>query len=185
VSDKNIGINDDNSTPQHDNDEANTTESAFIEHDDDMTMEQPKQTTMLDMSNLPDSEPMRPRIPTPNTQLLKSGSRIIFIIGEKRKVFAVSEEGRVLIGRVADDEAKGKDLHFDLTPFGAYHFGVSRQHAVIKLREGYLYLEDLGSTNGTRINGFQLTTHQPYRMRDGDEVEFGKLRTSIRFGMIE
>lgn len=184
MSDKNIDLADEN-TPQDDHSSVTNAESAFTEDSDQMTMAQPKTTSMLDMSVLPDSEPMRPRIPSPNTQLLTSGSRIIFIIGKERKVFTVAENNRVLIGRVADDEAQGTDLHFDLTAFGAYHFGVSRQHAIIKLREGYLYLEDLGSTNGTRINGFQLTTHQPYRMRDGDEVEFGKLRTSIRFGTIE
>ncbi|MCA9894532.1 MAG: FHA domain-containing protein, partial [Anaerolineae bacterium] len=44
-----------------------------------------------------------------------------------------------------------------------------------------LYIEDLGSTNGTRINGFQLTPRQKYRLRDADELEFARLRTIIRF----
>lgn len=159
---------------------------SFQEDDDEgLDVVQPKKTSMLDMSNMADYEPMRPRIPTPNTQLLQSGSRIIFHVSDQRKIFTVTEDSRVVVGRVPDDEAQGTDIHFDLTPFGAYHFGVSRQHAIIKLRDGYLYLEDLGSTNGTRINGFQLTTHQPYRMRDGDEIEFGKLRTSIRFRTVD
>ena len=72
-------------------------------------------------------------------------------------------------------------IDFDLSPYGAYTFGVSRQHAIITLHEGFLYLEDNNSTNGTRINGFQLTPKQKYRLRDGDEVEFARLRTSIRF----
>ncbi|MEL6310133.1 MAG: FHA domain-containing protein [Chloroflexota bacterium] len=42
-------------------------------------------------------------------------------------------------------------------------------------------MEDLGSTNGTRINGFQLTADQKYRLRDGDEIEFARLRSDIVF----
>lgn len=84
-----------------------------------------------------------------------------------------------MLGRATD---KGdSDIDFDLTPHGAYHFGVSRRHATISLIDGFLYIEDLGSTNGTRINGFQLTPHQQYRLRDGDEVEFARMRVLIEF----
>ncbi|MBC7871283.1 MAG: FHA domain-containing protein [Chitinophagaceae bacterium] len=86
----------------------------------------------------------------------------------------------MLIGRSADGEEQ-KSLSLDLGPFGAYQGGVSRQHAAITRHEGGLYVEDLGSTNGTRINGFQLTARRKYRLRDGDEVEFARLRTLIRF----
>ena len=58
---------------------------------------------------------------------------------------------------------------------------VSRRHARIQFLNNQYLIEDLGSTNGTRINGFQLTANQQYRLRDGDEIEFARLRTSIRF----
>lgn len=47
---------------------------------------------------------------------------------------------------------------------------VSRRHAHIrKDPEGYL-LEDLGSTNGTRVNGTPLVAKQPHPLKDGDEI---------------
>jgi hypothetical protein len=48
---------------------------------------------------------------------------------------------------------------------------VSRRHARFRLDAGIYMLEDLGSTNGTFVNGLRLTS--PYRVRDGDiELEF-------------
>ena len=50
--------------------------------------------------------------------------------------------------------------------------GVSRQHARITTDEnGQLMLEDLGSTNGTFVNGRQLTALHP--LEDGDVIRFG------------
>ncbi len=82
------------------------------------------------------------------------------------------------IGRAEDTDV---DITLDLGAYGARQQGVSRHHATISLHDGLLYLQDMGSTNGTRINGFQLTPYQKYCLRDGDEVEFGRLRTFIRF----
>ena len=38
-------------------------------------------------------------------------------------------------------------------------------------REGALYAEDLGSTNGTYVNGQRLVAER--RLRDGDNVSIG------------
>jgi hypothetical protein len=54
---------------------------------------------------------------------------------------------------------------------------VSRRHAEIRpTRSGYL-LVDLGSTNGTMVNGVRLDAEQ--RLRDGDIISFGS--THVRF----
>jgi len=137
-----------------------------------------KQTEMLSLPEDFKPQPMPQREPGPQTARLAPGWRIIFRIGDQKK--ALSIENVITIGRGVENEVSNA-IDFDLTPFGAYHFGVSRKHAIMTLKDGYLYLEDLGSTNGTRINGFQLTANQKYRLRDGDEIEFARLRTSIRF----
>jgi pSer/pThr/pTyr-binding forkhead associated (FHA) protein len=50
---------------------------------------------------------------------------------------------------------------------------VSRNHAEIRPQgDGYVVV-DLGSTNGTRVNGVKVTQHE---LRDGDEVVFGNTR---------
>ncbi len=143
---------------------------------DDEPQSRPRQTEML--SQPEGLMPMPDRAPQPGTAMLEAGWRLIFRIGDQKQSLTIQD--RILIGRALEND-DNNEIDFDLTPFGAYHFGVSRQHAAMTLKDGYLYMEDLGSTNGTRINGFQLTAHQKYRLRDGDEIEFARLRTSIRF----
>jgi hypothetical protein len=48
---------------------------------------------------------------------------------------------------------------------------VSRQHAELRPRGGGWVLSDLGSTNGTRLNGSTIQT--PEVVRPGDEIELG------------
>ena len=48
---------------------------------------------------------------------------------------------------------------------------VSRQHAELRPRGGAWVISDLGSTNGTRVNG--RTVHSPEVVRPGDEIEVG------------
>lgn len=54
---------------------------------------------------------------------------------------------------------------------------VSRLHAAFVLRDGALVLEDLGSSNGTYLNGERVLT--PCVAAAGDAVRFGSLRGSI------
>lgn len=48
---------------------------------------------------------------------------------------------------------------------------VSRRHCVLTLREGQVWIEDLGSRNGTRLNGDAI--REAVHLDDGDEVELG------------
>ena len=49
---------------------------------------------------------------------------------------------------------------------------LSRRHARIFREQDALYIVDLGSRNGTFLNGRQLTD-QPVNVNDGDEVRSG------------
>ena len=53
---------------------------------------------------------------------------------------------------------------------------VSRAHAEVRPQGNGHVLVDLGSTNGTRVNGARITSHS---LQDGDEIMFGNTR--IRF----
>ena len=48
---------------------------------------------------------------------------------------------------------------------------VSRQHARIRRQGGLVIIEDMGSTNGTFVNGLQLTG--PHTLSNGDEIGLG------------
>jgi pSer/pThr/pTyr-binding forkhead associated (FHA) protein len=54
---------------------------------------------------------------------------------------------------------------------------ISRTHAVFGYEEGRLYLQDLGSTNGTLLNGVRQVRGF---LSDGDEIHMGKLVLRIR-----
>jgi len=47
----------------------------------------------------------------------------------------------------------------------------SRQHARVRVRRGQLFIEDLGSRNGTRVNGSIVSGLQP--LVHGDVIEVG------------
>jgi pSer/pThr/pTyr-binding forkhead associated (FHA) protein len=130
-----------------------------------------------DFLNLPPSSDLAERH-TSDAAEFGEGSRLQLKIENQKLTVVVKDQ--VLVGRsVEGDDRSWVDI--DLSPQGAYQSGVSRRHAVIRRREGVLYVEDLKSTNGTRINGAQLTPEREYRLRDGDEVEFGRVRAILRF----
>jgi len=57
--------------------------------------------------------------------------------------------------------------------------GASRRHAQIRLHEGAYSLTDLGSTNGTRLNG---QTVQSRELADGDRITIGATTIEFRRG---
>jgi predicted component of type VI protein secretion system len=61
---------------------------------------------------------------------------------------------------------RGADVTFRL---GARN--VSRRHARFVLQAGAVFVEDLGSLTGTRVNGERITGRR--RLRDGDLVQIG------------
>jgi pSer/pThr/pTyr-binding forkhead associated (FHA) protein len=69
----------------------------------------------------------------------------------------------------------------DLGPYGGQQLGVSRKHAYLVQTETGLSVRDLGSTNGTLVNGRILAANQEWSLRDGDEVRLGKLALNIYF----
>jgi hypothetical protein len=58
---------------------------------------------------------------------------------------------------------------------------VSRQHARITRQGGMMILEDLGSTNGTFVNGMRLTG--PHTLADGDVIGLGDAVTLTYYGL--
>jgi pSer/pThr/pTyr-binding forkhead associated (FHA) protein len=124
--------------------------------------------------------PMPDRGPRPPTGQLSPPWRLLLQIeAENRTTVGLQLTERIIVGR-ADSEHEDS-IGLDMTPYNAASNGVSRIHAAFEYKDGAIYVEDLESTNGTRINGFQLTPNQLYRLRDGDELEFGRARLVVRF----
>jgi hypothetical protein len=69
----------------------------------------------------------------------------------------------IVVGR----SRKNSNLHLGFE-------GVSRVHAKLQYRDGVLYVTDLGSTNGTYVNGNRLDSFKDTPVHAGDTVEFYK-----------
>jgi pSer/pThr/pTyr-binding forkhead associated (FHA) protein len=54
---------------------------------------------------------------------------------------------------------------------------VSRRHARLETQNGTVFLRDLGSSNGTFLNGRRLTS--AIELREGDEVDLGTTRVVV------
>lgn len=74
----------------------------------------------------------------------------------------------IMIGRAGRNYEPEIDLT-DLDP----EFASSRRHARIESEDGRLVLTALRTTNGTFVNGFELTPGSTHALEPGDEVQFG------------
>jgi len=73
------------------------------------------------------------------------------------------------------------DIDVDLNPHGGYNRGLSRRHAAMELRDQRLEIWDLGSSNGTYLNGIRLDVEKRHQLRDSDEIRFGQMVIQIFF----
>ena len=106
-----------------------------------------------------------------------SQRKIIFDINSKLLELPSGEQ--YVVGRRYGNDAAQPDV--DLTAFDAENFGVSRLHARLVRRGDLLYITDLGSTNGTALNGRKLIPNGERLLRDGDELHLGRMRVRVRF----
>jgi pSer/pThr/pTyr-binding forkhead associated (FHA) protein len=146
----------------------------------DIMSQNPDEPNTKLLKPVANSEPMPDRGPRPPTGQLRPPWRLLLQMeGDNRTTVGLEVSERIVVGR--GEGANGHEIGLDMTAYGGATNGVSRVHAAFSHEKGSIYLEDLGSTNGTRINGFQMTPNKPYRLRDGDEVEFGRARVVVRF----
>ncbi len=58
---------------------------------------------------------------------------------------------------------------------------VSRLHARIYFSDGEWFIEDLGSTNGTLVDGVEIKGKGPVRLKDGSRITVGKSVLVVKF----
>lgn len=58
--------------------------------------------------------------------------------------------------------------------------GVSRRHFLVRLMKGRWYVEDLGSSNGTYVNGLRIL--EPWELRNGDHIKAGPFTLAFSSG---
>ncbi len=124
-------------------------------------------------------ESPEPAIATAGAVQFAAGSAIVIHISDQPEPIVLRPQDETILGRYDGSSKVAPTV--DLTPYGAYEKGVSRVHAIIRRTNDTLALVDLGSANGTQINGQRLAPNQPRPLRDGDEIRLGKLVCRIYF----
>ncbi len=97
------------------------------------------------------------------------------LIGSQKVALEVNVGGDVVVGR---------DRHavnfIDLSAYNAEKLGVSRSHIMLRPTDTHLFIIDLGSTNGTTLNGHSIGVNTPYALLDEDQISLGNLQFIVR-----
>lgn len=94
-----------------------------------------------------------------------SDSCVLFRSGSARRIIDVRDHEEVVLGR-----SRGATFSVD-------DDRVSRRHLRIVCRDGTLFAEDLGSRNGTTLNGHALDRERP--LQAGDELHAGPVQITV------
>lgn len=155
---------------------------ALYSNPNDLGKTHPNGVSTLDTAILPDdSNRLEWLLSKSNNQsdmleLTNDREVVVMVRGiAHRFVFDVSN--KLIIGR--NDLHSGLVVDLDLMPFGAMQRGVSRLHAQLTLTERGLFIADMGSTNGTFLNGDRLKPNRAYRVTRGSEIVIGQLPVQI------
>ena len=112
--------------------------------------------------------------PSPKRNMsLASGAMSLQIL-EGGQLLLLEDKDELTMGRVSDGQVVMPDV--DLTPYRAYEYGVSRLHAVLKKTKGNATIMDLGSSNGTYVNGTRLKSESESSLSHGSILSLGKLK---------
>lgn len=123
------------------------------------------------------SEPVAPAPETPPIPAMPVDSKIALYMSEMDEMLPLIDREEITLGRAIEGQPIIPDL--DLTPYNGYEKGVSRLHVSIRIDGNRVTVTDLGSANGTRLNGVKLTPNQPQAVVHGDLLTLGKLQTQV------
>ena len=106
--------------------------------------------------------------PTDGTPAAYAGPRLV--LDASGTIFKLGDT--TLVGRENPDV----QIDFDGYPDGQY---ISHRHAQITKHDSAYYIEDLGSSNHTRVNGAKISVGQAQPLKDGDKLRFGKIELTF------
>jgi predicted component of type VI protein secretion system len=93
---------------------------------------------------------------------------VLVIEDERTRTIALPNEGEIVIGRTGDASLRIEGPR------------ISRRHARIVVSDDEVFVEDLGSHNGTRIGGVPIAANVQLPVRIGDVIECGGVHFLLR-----
>ena len=107
----------------------------------------------------PPTSPARRREPAPQGRRRKGAGHLVIVAPAEQKGRSFDLDGELTVGRAAGCQVALEDNY------------VSQLHARVFTRDGGVWVEDLGSTNGTYLNDQRVSA--PLVLRRGDQLKVG------------
>jgi DNA-binding NtrC family response regulator len=99
-------------------------------------------------------------------QVVQGRVSLLIYSSHGARVVPLEEGGTLVVGRLPPADVIVRDQN------------LSRQHARVVLRQGWIWVEDLDSTNGTWVNGKRIDVPTP--LTKNDELAFGSVTASVQ-----
>ena len=107
----------------------------------------------------------------------KTDSIVSLTLIDSGETLSLGGRTEVTLGRISKGQPIVPDV--DLSPYKAYEAGVSRLHASLKTRKSKVIVSDLGSANGTRVNGQKIPPQSQVELQHGDILTLGTMKIQI------
>jgi hypothetical protein len=114
---------------------------------------------------------------SPSNLSTPSQGRVFLKVIDSGEILPLVRKAETTLGRISEGQSVIPDI--DLTPFQGYEAGVSRLHVSIRIEDQGICLVDLGSANGTRVNGKKIPPQSAYLLNHGDVLTLGKLKIQV------
>ncbi len=123
-------------------------------------------------------EEVRMETSTLSDPWMENDSPFSLKILETGDIIQIANREEITLGRISEGQPIIPDI--DLSAYSAYETGVSRLHASLKLKDEQIIIVDLGSANGTRVNGKKIPPNFPEPVNNGDVLTLGKLKIQVQ-----
>jgi hypothetical protein len=111
-------------------------------------------------------------------ELLNERDFILYYMdGEETLDLPVQNE--FTLGRQVEGQPIAPDV--DLNKYDAFDLGVSRLHATIRInpKKNQVHVIDLGSANGSKVNGYEIPANSEVPLNHGDILTLGKFNLKV------
>ena len=112
-----------------------------------------------------------------NVSEVTATNTIVLFVQNYREPVGLVVDKEILLGRRLGG-TRGQ-AYLDLEDYGAFDKGVSRTHAKIVRDDDSFFVEDLGSSNGTFVNGTPIGANKTFSLDNGDELRLGDLKMTV------
>lgn len=98
---------------------------------------------------------------------------------ERKEVIETPDQNEFTIGRFVEGQVITPDV--DLNMYEAYDLGISRLHATIRIdqEKNKIFVVDLGSANGSSVNGYEIPANSEVPLNHGDVLSLGKFNMKV------